>query len=116
MFFGLFSTHLPFVIVGLVYLASVGIVSVQRLANSFSAEDDTVEISSQNLTYSENNDHLLAFQLPDYQQLQSALIAEQEGLDHSIPEILIKLFTVSEPPPCGFHSGEFFIRPPPATV
>lgn len=116
MFFGLFSTHLPFVIVGLVYLASFGVVSVQRLVNSVSEEDDAVEFSFHNRTFSENNGHILVYRLPDDQHQYSVAFIQQHFSDHPIPEVLIKLFTALEPPLCSFHSGEFFTRPPPATA
>jgi hypothetical protein len=116
MFFGLFSTHLPFMIVGLVYLASFGVVSVQRFVNSVLAEDDAVEISSQNLAFSESNNHILVYRLPDNQQQHSADFIQHDFTNYSNPEVLTELLTAHEPPLCRFHLGEFFTRPPPATV
>jgi hypothetical protein len=110
-FFGLFSTHLPYILVGVIYFATFAFASLQALKN------EVVEEKQENQTHIigdriESLQHTDVYFFDDAPQDYSES-SEPSGLQNQPPATVIKLFTSPELPVSFFHPGQLLIRPPP---
>jgi hypothetical protein len=111
-FFGLFSTHLPYILVGVIYFASFAFASLQALKNEVVEEKQETE----NLiirVHTESLHHADVYFFDDAPEVCSEA-KEFNGLQKLPPATVIKFFTGSEPPVSSLHPGQLFVRPPPA--
>jgi hypothetical protein len=111
-FFGLFSTHLPYILVGIIYFASFAFASLQAMkagALEEQHEEKTNEIQVQ------SPNHVLAdiFFFDDAPR-DCSEPTEPTGLLKLPPSTVVEFFTGTEPPDSFFQSGQLFVRPPPA--
>lgn len=112
MFFGLFSSHLPFIIVGLVYFASFSVITVQRLLRFDEPDSAAVENDDHGRVFSEISESNCIYQFAHDQQLIYAT-EPQVHPDLPVPEIPITNFTFCLSPIRDVSAGSFFVRPPP---
>lgn len=112
-FFGLFSTHLPYIVVGLAYFASVAFASVHMVNRANEAENDS---NIQNTIVYDNSD--ISVQTTIYQILESSasiqFAIKPDSWNCLIPVIVIQTFTCQEPGEQGSIPHQYFARPPPA--
>lgn len=109
--FGLFSTHLPYLILGIVYLAFFGVNALSRLKDSplfnKSEKELKIEYASSESEKSKSIDFEKAIS-------QSEPAHIQEGTN---PHLTCRLFLfppgLSLASPGAFHGNSLFIRPPP---
>jgi len=110
-FFGLFSTHLPYILVGVIYFASFAFASVQAMKAGV-LEEQQEEKSTEFLFQPQNPGLADVFIYEDTSgsfagtfepETPQALLAEKD-----------RIFNVqTSPPVLSFSSGGLFIRPPP---
>lgn len=115
MFFGLFSSHLPFIIVGLVYFASFSVITVQRLISLAEPDSISVENDENKSYFVGNSDYQILYQFPDDQQ-QAVAIVHQKIPDFPLPEIPLINLKICPIPICDEIAGSLFVRPPPFTA
>jgi hypothetical protein len=111
MFFGLFSSHLPFIILGAVYFVTFAFASVQRMANA----DDELMVED----YSDNCLQIVENQIFSQSlQLNECDHKSAENQTTKAPQVVFfyvtkpdreKLIQPFSPPPTGI----IFTRPPP---
>jgi len=110
-FFGLFSTHLPYILVGVIYFASFAFASLQALKHEVVEEKQ--ETNNQIIrVHNESLQQADVYCFDDAPKVFSEP-SEKTGLQKLPPATVIKLFTGSEPPVSSFQPGQLFIRPPP---
>jgi len=112
-FFGLFSTHLPYIIVGLAYFASVAFASVHMVNRANKAEHDSKEQNTIVYNNSENLVQTTTYQILELSARVQAAI-KPDGWNCLIPVIVIQTFTCQEPGEQGSIPDQYFARPPPA--
>lgn len=111
MFFGLFSSHLPFIILGAVYFITFAFASVQRMAN---AEDDPIVQDDNPACYRFSEAQAL-FQV---QSLPDNHVVSDEPQTVKVPHIISFCLSKSERekllhPHSDPHYGIIPTRPPP---
>lgn len=111
-FFGLFSTHLPFIIVGLAYFASVAFASVHYANRPDNSDADPFEQNT--LAF---NDPGIQDHASTYQFVELAINADFAVIPDSrnglIPWVIIQTFVYQEPVAQGSYKRQYFTRPPP---
>lgn len=111
-FFGLFSTHLPYIIVGLAYFASVAFASVHMVNRANEAEHDS---NGQKTIVYNNSETLVQTTTYHILELSSSVqfAIKPDGWNCLIPMIVIQTFTCQEPKEQGVFPHQYFARPPP---
>lgn len=108
--FGLFSTHLPFIVIGIVSFASMAYAYLNPFAFIEKTDQNSiihdVEISENktdsSIDFFDANDQFNAF------------IDKHDNEDKRIPVVVLSLLPKPDKPPLGeFHSFPFIARPPP---
>ncbi len=112
MFFGLFSSHLPFIIVGIVYFASFSVITVQRLLRFDEPDSAAVENDDHGRVYSEISESNCIYQFAHDQQLIYAT-EPQIHPDLSVPEIPLISLSARIISIRDENAGSLFVRPPP---
>lgn len=110
-FFGLFSTHLPYILVGVIYFASFAFASLQAMKAGV-LEEQHEEQSNEIRVQPQNSGFADVFFFDDNLQDCSEPIAPS-GLLKLPPATVIKFLTGFDPPVSSFHPGQLFVRPPP---
>ncbi|MDO8896558.1 MAG: hypothetical protein Q7V19_02825 [Bacteroidales bacterium] len=113
-FFGLLSTHLPYIILGIIYLVSFSLYSFRFLSQT---ENNNPEhsISCELNQISKEKDTEIIYVFRDYFETELA-INHQESLTVQAPfcsEKKIQLFSFHEKPDTFHHYHPGFCRPPP---
>lgn len=111
-FFGLFSTHLPYILVGVIYFASFAFASLHALkagVNDEREEERSVNIQGQ----AENSYHSGVYVLDNISKAFCESV-QQDVPQIFPPEIQIIIFSGSAPV-SSFREGKLFVRPPPTT-
>lgn len=110
-FFGLFSTHLPYILVGVIYFVSFAFASLQALKNEVVGEKQEAE-NHVIRVYTESLDYADVFFIDGASQSYTE-VAEEEAWHPSIAEKDIKFIVYCNPLISTFYSSELFVRPPP---
>ncbi len=110
-FFGLFSTHLPYILVGVIYFASFAMAGF-RVSDALSSKESNDNQSVEAEFCSEN-----AYAEPAFSFIEVISDFAQAGAVNNplpcIPETEITRFTLIEKPGSCLQPGKFFVRPPP---
>jgi len=111
-FFGLFSTHLPYILVGLIYFATFAFASLQAFKNEVVEEkhENKVQVIKVHIESLHRAD---VYSFDDPPQDCSEPI-DPTGLLKPPLATVIEFFTGTELPNLSFQSGQLFVRPPPA--
>ncbi|MBE0661552.1 MAG: hypothetical protein IH597_03710 [Bacteroidales bacterium] len=110
-FFGLFSTHLPYILVGIIYFATFAFASLQAMKAGV-LEEQHEEQSNEISVQPQSSGFADVFFFDETPQDCSEPI-EPSGLLKLPPTTVIEFFTGTEPPNSSYLSGQLFVRPPP---
>jgi hypothetical protein len=113
-FFGLFSTHLPYILVGVIYFASFAFASLQAMKSGV-LEEQHEEKSNETQIQPQNPGLADVFFFDGTSDSLPEAI-EQETPQASLTEKDIKFIVHSDPYISSFSSGGLFVRPPPVLV
>jgi hypothetical protein len=108
--FGLFSTHIPFIVIGIVSFVSMAYAYLNPLA--FVEKTEQISITHDVEINEINKESSIDFF--DANDSFNAFIDNQDKEDKKIPFVVFSLFPKPDKPLLGgFHSFPFIARPPP---
>lgn len=112
MFLGLFSTHLPYIIIGIVYFMSFTVASLQFMSNTLEDNDAVDMKSNQAFITAEIGDCHLTFQFTGEGHAFAGFT--KQTIPFNIPETSAHRIRIPDDPlVADYHHQTIFARPPP---
>lgn len=112
MLLGLFSTHLPYIIIGIVYFMSFTVASLQFMSNNMEDNDAGDIKTNQAFVTAETGDCHVTFQFTAKSHALSGFT--KQTIPFNIPEISAnRIRTPDDPLVADYNHQAIFARPPP---